>query len=45
MTECSTSFALSPLAKKGVVVSNDGGALTSEVGFLLLGVVQIGSSG
>jgi hypothetical protein len=36
MTECSTDLTLFPLQKKPVVVSNDGGALTSDAGALLL---------
>jgi len=36
MTDCSTHFALFPLPKKPVVVRNDGGALTSDAGVLLL---------
>ena len=36
MAECSTSLALSPLSKKPVTVATDGGALTSDAGFLLL---------
>jgi len=36
MTECSTELTLFPLAKKPVVVRNDGGALTSDAGVLLL---------
>jgi hypothetical protein len=44
MTECSTRLALSPLSKNGtkgsidrpVVVANDGGAITSDAGVLLL---------
>lgn len=36
MTECSTSLLLSPLQKRPLVVSNDGGDLTSDAGVLLL---------
>ena len=36
MTECSTSVMLSPLGKKPVVVTNDGGNVTSDAGVLLL---------
>jgi hypothetical protein len=36
MTECSTSLMLSPLQKRLLVVSNDGGDLTSDAGVLLL---------
>ncbi len=36
MTGCSTHFSLSPLGRKPVAVSNDGGALSSDAGFLLL---------
>lgn len=36
MTECSTSLTLFPLPKKAVQVRNDGGALTSDAGVLLL---------
>jgi hypothetical protein len=36
MTECSTALTLFPLPRKPVVVSNDGGALTSDAGALLL---------
>jgi Transposase DDE domain group 1 len=36
MTECSLSLTLSPLPKKPVVVTADGGALTSDAGVLLL---------
>jgi len=36
MTECSAELTLSPLSRKPVVVSNDGGALTSDAGALLL---------
>jgi hypothetical protein len=36
MTECSANLTLFPLSCKPVVVSNDGGALTSDAGVLLL---------
>lgn len=36
MRECSTELTLFPLAKKPVVVRNDGEALTSDAGVLLL---------
>jgi len=36
MADCSTQLALFPLARKPVVVRNDGGALTSDAGALLL---------
>jgi hypothetical protein len=36
MTECSTAISLFPLAKKAVVVRDDGGAVTSDAGVLLL---------
>ena len=36
MTECSTQLTLFPLPKKPVLVRNDGGALTSDAGVLLL---------
>ena len=36
MAECSADLILSPLSHKPVVVSNDGGALTSDAGVLLL---------
>ena len=36
MTDCSLSLTLFPLPKKPVIVRNDGGALTSDAGVLLL---------
>jgi hypothetical protein len=36
VTQCSTHISLSPLGKKPVVVTNDGGQLTSDAGVLLL---------
>ena len=36
MTECSTEITLFPLSQKPVVIRNDGGALTSDAGVLLL---------
>jgi hypothetical protein len=36
MTDCSLQISLLPLPKKPVVVRNDGGALTSDAGVLLL---------
>jgi len=36
MTECSTQVALFPLSQKPILVCNDGGALTSDAGVLLL---------
>jgi len=36
MTECSTELTLLPLSRKPVTVRNDGGALTSDAGVLLL---------
>jgi len=36
MTECSTHLILSPLGKKPVVIANDGGALSSDAGVLLV---------
>jgi len=36
MTECSTEITLFPLSQKPVTIRNDGGALTSDAGALLL---------
>lgn len=36
MTECSTTLPLFPLSQKPILVRNDGGALTSDAGVLLL---------
>src|SRR4030042_609922 len=36
MTECSTEIILFPLPQKPVTIRNDGGALTSDAGVLLL---------
>ena len=36
MTECSTEITRFPLAQKPVTIRNDGGALTSDAGVLLL---------
>jgi len=36
MTDCSADLTISPLSHKPVVFSNNGGALTSDAGMLLL---------
>ena len=41
MTDCSTELTLFPLPKKPVVVRNDGGALTSDAGVLLVRTLDV----
>jgi hypothetical protein len=42
MTECSPSLALFPLPRKPVVVTADGGAISSDAGALLLRELDAG---